>query len=211
MIRRSLAATAAAAAVALAAAMPASAQDAPYHIRGTLKAVEGANLTIAAADGMSKSVALNDDAGVFVVDNATIDDIKRGQFVGITSIYSQGQAMALEVHIFEEALRGLAEGHYPWDLVDQPNMMTNAGVAKLVDAGDGHKLTVTYVEGDATMRNVGTQEIVVPPSAKVVNFFAADRSALKPGEQVFLLAVDTDSGIISPAIVVGRNGVEPPM
>jgi uncharacterized protein (DUF1684 family) len=207
MIRYSLAAVAAAAV----AALPLAAQDAPYHMRGTLEAVNGANLTIAADDGMSKSVTLNDDAGVFVVDNATIDDIKRGQFVGITSVYSQGQAMAIEVHIFEEALRGLAEGHYPWDLVDEPNMMTNAGIAKLDDVGDGQKLTVTYVEGDPTMRNVGTQQIVVPPDAKVVNFFAADRSALKPGAHVFLLAVDTDSGIRSPAIVVGRNGVEPPM
>jgi hypothetical protein len=27
-------------------------------------------------------------------------------------------------------LRGLAEGHYPWDLESKPNMMTNANISK---------------------------------------------------------------------------------
>ena len=209
MVNRTLAALAAAAVVA--AALPLAAQGAPYHIRGTLAGVDGSKLTIATDDGMSKTATLNDDARVFVVDRATIDDIKRGQFVGITSVYAEGEATALEVHIFEEALRGLAEGHYPWDLVEEENMMTNAGIAKLVEVGKDRKLTVTYVEGEPTTRKVGMQEITVSPDAKVVGFFTADRGALVTGQRVFLLAVDTDAGIAVPAMVIGRNGVEPPM
>jgi hypothetical protein len=184
----------------------------PYHIRGKLAAVGGSDLTIDRDDGTTVSVTLNEDALVFIVEGATINDIRRGQFVGITSIFSQGQRVALEVHIFEETLRGLAEGHYPWDLVGEENMMTNAGIAKLVDIGDDRRLTVTYVEGEPTTRSVGTQTIVVPPEAIVVNFYATGHDKLIVGETVFLIAVDTDDGAVaSPAIVVGQNGMEPPM
>lgn len=187
-----------------------SAQADPYHIRGELKALDGSAMTVDTGDG-DVSVSLNDDALVFIVDNGTIEDIKRDQFVGITSIQSGGDWVALEVHIFEESLRGLAAGHYPWDLVEQENMMTNANIGKLVAKGDDRHLTVSYVQGDALERKVGSHTIVVPPEATVVNFFAADQSKLLIGEQVFLIAVDTDGGTIVPAMVIGQNGVAPPM
>ncbi len=48
--------------------------------------------------------------------------------------------------------------------------------------------------------------------AVVVDFTATRRDKLLPGETVFLLAVDgEDRSVTSPAIVVGQNGVEPPM
>ena len=206
---RSLAVTALAGAVIAAAIATAAAE--PYHIRGTLSGIADGTLTIAADSGETVSVALNDDALVFTVAAATAADIGGGQFVGITSVERGDERVAIEVHIFEEALRGLAEGHYPWDLVEQDNMMTNATIAKLVDAGDGRQLTVTYVAGEATERTVGTTTITVPPEAIIVSFTATDRAALIPGEAVFIIAIDTDDGVISPAMVVGRNGVDPPM
>ncbi len=58
----------------------------------------------------------------------------------------------------------------------------------------------------------GMQTIVVPPSAIVVSFTGTTRDKLTPGAPVFLLAVDGEDGsVTSPAIVVGQNGVEPPM
>jgi hypothetical protein len=40
-----------------------------------------------------------------------------------------GTQKAVEVHVFEESLRGTGEGHYPWDLM--PNStMTNGAVAR---------------------------------------------------------------------------------
>ncbi|MFP6757065.1 MAG: hypothetical protein VCC99_02440 [Alphaproteobacteria bacterium] len=193
------------------ASLAVSAQADPYHIRGELKGLEDGQLTVDTGDG-DLTVSLNDDALIFVVDNGSIDDIKRDQFVGITSIQSGGDWIALEVHIFEESLRGLAAGHYPWDLVEAENMMTNANIGKLVAMGDDRHLTVSYVQdGDTLERKVGSHTIIVPPEATVVNFFAADRSNLINGETVFLIAVDTDDGTIVPAMVIGQNGVEPPM
>ena len=196
----------------LSAFLAVSASAAPYHVRGKLAEVDGASLAIDTDIGGRKTVNLAEEAGVFIVDSASLEDIKEGQFVGITSIMSQGDRVALEVHIFSEDLRGLAEGHYPWDLVEEENMMTNANVAKLVEVGDDRKLTVNYVEGEEGAQTEGTQTIVVPPEAVVVHFTGTTRDKLLPGESVFLLAVDGEDGsVTSPAIVVGQNGVEPPM
>ncbi len=192
-------------------ALPAAAAD-PYHMRGMLTDRSDMELTIDEGDGVGTTVMLNKEAGIFAVEQARLSDIQQGQFVGITSIEKDGVRIAIEVHIFEEALRGLAEGHYPWDLVDEPNMMTNANVAQLVETGDGRKLTVSYVEGSGDARTEGTQTILVPPDATIVNFFAVGPEKLVPGGDVFLLAIDNEDGTTtSPAIVVGQNGVTPPM
>lgn len=209
-MRSSLIAAAAWAALLVVAAAPGLAGD-PYHIRGKLAAVEGSALTIETDQG-PVSVMLNEDAGVFTVKGDDLANIHAGQFVGITSVMAGGERVALEVHIFEPSLRGLAEGHYPWDLVAEDNMMTNANVAKLLSVEGGRALTVTYGEGEEANRSEGTQTIVVPPEATVVNFYAAGRDKLVAGETVFLIAVDTEDGAVaSPAIVVGQDGIEPPM
>lgn len=207
---KSLAAGIAAAGASALLAHAATAQ--PYHVRGKLAEVDGATLAIDTDMGDRKLVTLNEDAGVFIVDAATLEDIKAGQFVGITSIMSQGKRVALEVHIFTEDLRGLAEGHYPWTLVEEENMMTNANVARLVARGGDRELTVDYMEGEEGAKTKGTQTISVPPEAAIVHFSTTTRDKLLPGETVFLLAVDGEDGSVSsPAIVVGQNGVEPPM
>ena len=207
-----LIAVACAAAAALAAAS-AFAQDAtPYHLRGALDAVHEEALTITDDSGATRDIALGAETRIFVVDAAALDDIAEGQFVGITSIVSGDERVALEVHIFEESLRGVGEGHYPWTLVEEENMMTNANVATMVAVDENRRLTVEYTEGEEGARTSGTQTIVVPPSAAVVHLSAGDRAALVPGERMFILAVDGEDGAAAAiAAAVGRDGVEPPM
>jgi hypothetical protein len=207
-----IAAAGSAALLAVAAATgPAALAGELYHLRGKLAAASGSDLTIQTDRG-TVSVMLAEDAGVFIVEGADIADIKAGQFVGITSIMAAGKRVGLEVHIFEESLRGLGEGHYPWDLVAEENMMTNANVGRLLREADGRTLTDTYMEGEEPNRTEGTQTILVPPEATVVHFYAAGRDKLIVGETVFLIALDSgDGAVTSPAIVVGQNGLEPPM
>ena len=133
----------------------------PYHVRGKLAEVDGGALAIDTDIGGRKSVTLAEDAGVFIVDAASLEDIKEGQFIGITSIMSQGQRVALEVHIFSEDLRGLAEGHYPWDLVEEDNMMTNANVSRLLAVGADRQLTVSYGDVDVVDPNISSGTIDV--------------------------------------------------
>ena len=96
-------------------AAEAFAAEAPYRVRGTLASVDGATLTIATRENQTLILTLGEKTPVFTVIPAKLADIKRGQFVGVTSIESAGKMIGLEVHIFAENLRGLAEGHYPWD------------------------------------------------------------------------------------------------
>jgi hypothetical protein len=112
--------------LALGATLPAEADEQkPYRVRGTLESVESNRLTVNTREGEMLDLTLNDDSRVMVVRPAGLDDIKQGDYVGLTSIDSDGKRVAISVHIFAEDLRGTAEGHGPWDLVEEPNTMTN--------------------------------------------------------------------------------------
>ena len=77
---------------------------------------------------------------------------------------SDGTQKAVEVHVFEELLRGTGEGHYPWDLMPD-STMTNGAVAQQVQKVEGNTLQVKYKDGEKT--------IVVPsevPSPVVLEF-----------------------------------------
>ncbi len=183
-----------------------------YHVRGRLAARAGGTLVIDTREGPTKFVSLGDEAALFVVDNATIADIVPGKFIGITSIEARGKRIALEVHIFDDSLRGLAEGHYPWDLVSEANMMTNATVASVVGFGqEDRELRVTYSEGEEGSKTEGVQTIVVPQDAVIVDFNVATDEMLTVGKNLFLLVTDTDTGTVAPALVIGAEGIVPPM
>ena len=120
--------------------------------------------------------------------------------------------MALEVHVFAEDLRGTAEGHYPWDLVNEPNTMTNATIAEIKEVSPVERvLRLTYKEGEGQAQDQGEQVIRVPDFADVVFLESAlDPSVLVPERSVFLIVQDAPSGPTALAVAVGK-GVTPPM
>lgn len=175
----------------------------PQHLRGTLATVQDHSLTVKTARG-TDSVKLADDAKVFLVSPADISAVTDGKFVGITSVDRGGKPVAVEVHVFDDSLRGLGEGHYPWDLGSKPNMMTNANIAQIKSVGKGRVLTLDY--------KGGTQTITVPQNATIVLFTASTPDQLKPGAKVFVIAKkQADGSFVAPAIVVGKDGLKPPM
>jgi hypothetical protein len=116
---------------------------------------------------------------------------------------ADGSQSALEVHIFPEAMRGTGEGHYPWDLRPQ-STMTNANVEQIVTAVDGQTLTLKYKDGE--------KKIFVPANTPIVVYVPGDKSDLKPGAKVFILAMKQPDGTLQGrAWRVGRDGVTPPM
>jgi hypothetical protein len=118
--------------LALGATLPAEADEQkPYRVRGTLESVDSNKITVNTREGEALELTLNDDSRVMVVRPAGLDDIKQGDYVGLTSVESDGKRVAISVHIFADDLRGTAEGHVPWDLVKEPNTMTNATVAEI--------------------------------------------------------------------------------
>jgi hypothetical protein len=178
--------------------VPAFAQ---VHIRGTLTAAKDGTISVQTAKGGTESIKLANDADLFLVTTADMSAIQAGKFVGITSVEQDGKRVAREVHVFDESLRGLAEGHYPWDLESKPNMMTNANIAKIDEVGTDRVVRLNYSRGEQT--------ITIPTSATVVAFDKAPADQLAVGRKVFVV-MKKDAPEAS-AVVIGAEGVKPPM
>ncbi len=180
------------------------AQDAPVRVRGTIERVDGGTYVVKSRDGKEIKLKLAPKGGVSAVIAATLADVKPGRYIGVAALpQADGSQKALEVTIFPEALRGLAEGFRPWDL--QPkSTMTNANVEVIVAAKDGQVLTLKYKDGE--------KKIVVPPGIPIVTYAPADASELKPGAKIFVGAAKQlpDGTFETLRISVGR-GVAPPM
>ncbi len=193
--------------VLLASAVSIAAAQAPgiVRVRGTIEAVDGKTLSVKGRDGTPVTVKLADDVRVLAVDRKSLADVKQGVFVGITAMpQPDGTQKAVEIHIFPEALRGTGEGHRPWDLMPK-STMTNANIDSEVASTDGKELVLKYKDGE--------KKFVVPANAEVVMFAPTTVADLKPGAKIFVVAgkKQPDGTIAAPSIVVGRNGVNPPM
>ena len=190
--------------VSLVAFAASSGAQSPTRLRGSIAAVDGNTVTVATREGTSIPVKLADNWTVMLVTPLTLADIKENSFVGIASVKSaDGTLNALEVLVFPEAARGSNEGHYPWDLQPE-SMMTNATVATVAAAPDGQTLTLKYKDG--------TQTIKVKPGTPIVTFSPGDRADAKVGAKVFFGATKgADGGLTTARMLVGKDGLTPPM
>jgi hypothetical protein len=190
-----------------------AAEGEPYRLRGTLVGVDDRLLTVINDDEETFEVALIEDTGVFAVTPAKWSDIQPGQFVGVTSVESGDQRVALEVHIFAEDLRGTGEGHYPWDLVKDPNMMTNATIAEIEEVSAAERqLRLTYKEGEGENTAQGEQVITVPDFVDVVFLGKGEPDLFLPDRRVFLFIQEAEQGPPTAiAVAVGVGGAIPPM
>lgn len=173
------------------------------HVRGSIVNYEGSMLKVKTREGRTIDVSLADDWKLAGVANAKISDIKPGDFVGIASLPKAGGGDgALEVLIFPPAMKGTGEGSYGWDLKPDSSM-TNATVAESVKGVDGRTVTVTYHGKE--------KKIAIPDGTPVVTIAAANKEDLVPGAVVFITAEKASTGTIAHQVVVGKNGVVPPM
>jgi hypothetical protein len=183
----------------------AQAQDSPpVRVRGTIERIDGATYVVKARDGAELKVTLADNPQIAGIIKASLSDIKQNSFVGVTAMpQPDGSLNAVEVHIFPESMRGTGEGHYPWDLQPQ-STMTNANVEQVVSAVDGRTLTLKYKDGE--------KKITVPANAPIVTYVPGDKSDIKPGAKVFIVAVKQADGTLQGrAWRIGRDGLTPPM
>jgi hypothetical protein len=189
------------------------AADEPYHVRGMLGSVTSDGVAVNTDAGEALEVALKGDTRVLVVTPASLDDVKQGDYVGITSVERGGERVALGMHIFAEDLKGTAEGHVPWDLVKESNTMTNATVAEVADVSAGRELMLTYRQKDGEQGSEGSQTIVVPEDLEIARLSKApDRSVLEADRQVFMIVKDMEGDTPTAlAVVVESEGATPPM
>jgi hypothetical protein len=126
-------------------------------------------------EGQEVKIKLPDNSRVLGVQKASLDEVKPGSYVGVSAMpQTDGSQKALHVHIFLDAMRGVAEGFGPWDV--RPNStMTNATVDTTVAGTDSRTLTLKYKDGE--------KKIVVPPDAPIVKYVPGNKDELKPGGQ----------------------------
>jgi hypothetical protein len=183
----------------------ASAEGRPQvvRVRGAVETLDGQALTVKSRDGKPVKVALADNYAVSIVTKADLASIKPGDYIATAALAQpDGTLKAQMVQIFPEALRGIAEGHFPWDLTPD-STMTNATVAEIVSKVDGRTLTLRYKGGEKT--------VMVPLSAPVVTLKPGTKDLLKPGAHVFIVATkEPDGSLKAGRVSVGENGMVPP-
>jgi len=189
-------------------ALPAAAQNPPQgtptRIRGTVEKLDGQALTVKSREGQELTITLAPNVTVAYLVKKSLGDIKAGDFVATTSSKgTDGKNHSVELRIFPEAMRGLGEGQYAWDLMPE-SLMTNATVAGITGAPQGQTLKVTYKGSES--------EIVVGPDTPIFGYGTGDTSLLKPGAAIFIVALKAPEGSLSASRVTAeKDGVKPPM
>ncbi len=190
----------------LAVAVPvaASAADAAVRVRGTVVARTGNVLEVKAREGDLVKIKLKDGLHINAVARAAITDIKPGDYVGIASLpKAEGGDGALEVLIFPAALKGMGEGSFGWDLKPKSSM-TNATVSNAVKSVNGSTVTLSYHGQE--------KKISIQNGTPIVTLIPATAQDLRAGAAVFVSAEKAEDGSLSSGqLVVGKDGVVPPM
>ncbi|MBV8089452.1 MAG: hypothetical protein JO139_07715 [Alphaproteobacteria bacterium] len=188
--------------------LPVAAQNAPEgtptRIRGTVEKLDGQNLTVKSREGPELTIVLAPNFTATYLVKKSLADVKSGDFVATTSVKgTDGKNHSVELRIFPDAMRGLGEGQYAWDLMPD-SLMTNATVTGVAGAPQGQTLKVSYKGAES--------EIVVGPDTPVFGYGTGDASLLKPGAAVFVVALKKPDGTLTASRVTAeKDGVKPPM
>jgi hypothetical protein len=175
----------------------------PAHVRGTISGFNGQVLLVTTREGPQVAVTVPETARISSLKKIDVSAIGPGTFIGTAAKPgADGKLQAIEVLVFPESARGSGEGHYAWDLAPGTTM-TNATVTAAVESRSGRNLNLSYKGGSLT--------IVVPPNAPVITPVPASRSDLKAGTPVFLSAKDEKGDLTARFVVVGKEGIAPPM
>ena len=189
-------------------ALPALAQNpppagTPTRIRGTVEKLDGNTLAVKAKDGQSVSVALADTVVIQYLVKKSLADIKTGDFLASTGMKgTDGKIHAIEVRIFPKATPDGGR-QFAWDL-GQDSVMTNATVGTVTQTPNGPLVHVSFTGGES--------EYTIGPDVPILAGADGDKTLLKPGAAVFVIAQKQEDGkITSGRIYVEKDGIKPPM
>jgi hypothetical protein len=176
---------------------------APTRVRGVVDAIDAHEMQVTTRAGQKVTMKLAADAGATFIAPIAIDAIRPGSFIGTAAVAQpDGTLKALEIQVFPEAMRGVGEGHRPWDL-GEGSSMTNGTVGDLKVA-NGRYLTLTYKGGE--------QKVFVPENAPIITYEKATLADVKKGDHVIVTAThNADETLTATRIGVGKNGLVPPM
>jgi hypothetical protein len=173
------------------------------RLRGTIHKADATSLVVRTNDGREISLATAEP--LRVVEIVPIDPlaIQSGVFVGTGVVPGgDGSLVAVEVYVFAESARRSNEGQA---LRDEPAnaTMTNATIVEVMAGPDVRTMTLRYKDGEKTIR--------VPNGVPVVTTKPGHRSLIVAGAKTTVIAQTRDGQAVVTAVLVGRNGFEPPM
>lgn len=212
-----------------------AAAAAPQHerIRGTVSAISADELTVRTAGAGDVAMMLGANTTYLMVIRSGLDHITTGSYIGSAAKNVGDKLVALEVVVFPASMKGAGEGHYAWDRIPDTTLaggqrvastMTNGNVVAAAHGGNGATVDSTMTNGSVAAASAkggvkqltvtykgGEQIIMVPPTAPIVTFRPAARSDLKAGATVFVNATSDGGKVTADRVVVGSDGVNPPM
>lgn len=180
------------------------AQTTPTRVRGTIGSVDGSTLVVRAREGGEVTLKMPEPPRISAVVRKTIADITPGSFIGTAGVpLPDGTVGAVAISILPESAKASGGFHGAWDLTPE-STMTNATVAEAVKAVSGETLKVTYKDGEKTIR--------ITPETAIVGAVPGAVAELKPGVRVVVFAARAPDGSMSAGnVLIGRDGVDPPM
>jgi hypothetical protein len=175
----------------------------PTRLRATIDAVDGKSLSLTTRAGEKVTVSLAPDVAVNAIVPVRLENIKPGSYVGTAAMpQPDGTLRALEVHVMPDSMRGVGEGHRPFDLQPQ-STMTNGTVGTVTGSSD-RTLTITYAGGEKT--------VAVAANTPVVTYEPGSPALLVPGAHIILFGnLAPDGKVTATRISVGKDGLVPPM
>jgi hypothetical protein len=177
--------------------------QAPTSVRvaGAISKIEGGRLVLQGETGTT-NILVNNATRVSGVAPGSMADIKKGAYIGAgAQPQADGSLKAVQVYVFPEAQRGLAEGHRAWDVMPGATM-TNAEVAETVGAVDGTNVTLTYKDGQ--------KKLQITPDSSVLVFAQATPASLVPGTLIAVSGTTAADGTLTATrITVGTKGAKP--
>ncbi len=190
-----------------------TATAASVRVRGTITAVAPNALNVRTETGANVSIVLNGATAYLTSTPSDLNHLTPNSYIGVVSKDIGDRRVALDVIIFPASMRGAGEGFSTWDkrpdttlskgISNVGSTMTNGSIAAATRAGDIKQLTVTY--------NGAKQTILVPPTAPIVTLKPSVIADLKAGDAVFVNAAAEGSKTTGALIIVGSNGVAPPL
>ena len=164
---------------------------------------DGANLGVRTRGGEERTIHLNSKTRFILVVPATLADVKPGAFIGVAALPGEGgELKAMEVHIFPEAMRGTGEGFRPFDLAPGSSMTNgNIGPGRRDERSQAHR----HLQGRRADDRRRSED-----ADRRLRAGRGERPQARRGDHRAWARQD-DGSIDATAVLVGKDGLVPPM
>jgi hypothetical protein len=166
--------------------------NAQASVSGVIASISGGTLFVTQSGGAATSVAVGKDTLILGRKSDTLDSIKPGEAMGVTSAQAaDGSQTATAINVFPPELwQRVRKGQWK---MDNGLYMTNAQVERSSAGVQGRVLYMKY--------EMLTAAITVPNSAEIKRSVALGLADLKPGMSVMVRGVAGADGLLAASLV----------